>query len=104
MILECPISSSQADRFQQQYEAHVNNQLSKWADAIPMIMPIFRNMNIVKMVEKHCPVLVLLASFFLDSLRDIVNRLLLQPTGTLLRIVTVPSLKHLEKAHKADRS
>jgi hypothetical protein len=97
------MSSSQADRFQQQYEAHVDNQLPKWVGANPMVMPIFRNLDFVRMAEKHCPVLVLLASFFPDPLRDIVNRLLLQPTGTLLGIVTVASLKHLQEAHKADR-
>ena len=49
------MSPSQADRFQQQFEAHVNNQLSKWVGAIPMVTPIFRDLNIKEIVEKHCP-------------------------------------------------
>lgn len=49
------MSSSQAERFQKQFEAHVNNQLSKWVGAIPMVMPIFRDLNIAEIVDEHCP-------------------------------------------------
>lgn len=49
------MSSSQAERFQKQFEAHVNNQLSKWVGAIPMVMPIFRDLNLVEIVDRHCP-------------------------------------------------
>jgi len=49
------MSCSQAERFQKQFEAHVNNQLSKWVGAIPMVMPIFRDLNIVEIVNEHCP-------------------------------------------------
>lgn len=49
------MSSSQADRFQQQFEAHVNNQLSKWVGAVPMVMPIIRDLNIKEIVEEYCP-------------------------------------------------
>lgn len=49
------MSSSQAEQFQKQFDAHVNNQLSKWVGAIPMVMPIFRDLNIVEIVDKYCP-------------------------------------------------
>lgn len=49
------MSSSQAERFQKQFEAHVNNQLSKWVGAIPMVMPLFRDLNLVEIVDEHCP-------------------------------------------------
>ena len=55
MIQGCPMSCSQAERFQKQFEAHVNNQLSKWVGAIPMVMPIFRDLNIAEIVDEHCP-------------------------------------------------
>lgn len=49
------MSSSQAERFQKQFDAHVNNQLSKWVGAIPMVLPIFRDLNIAKIIDDHCP-------------------------------------------------
>ena len=49
------MNSSQAERFQKQLEAHVSNQLSKWVGAIPMVMPIFRELNLSQIVDKHCP-------------------------------------------------
>lgn len=42
---------SQAERFEQ----HVDNQLSKWIGAIPMLMPIFKRLNIAQIVNTHCP-------------------------------------------------
>jgi len=42
---------SQAERFEQQ----VNNQLSKWIGAIPMLMPILGDLEVVDIVDKHCP-------------------------------------------------
>lgn len=49
------MSSSQAKRFEKQFEAHVNNQLSKWVGAIPMVMPLFRDLNLAEIVDEHCP-------------------------------------------------
>jgi transposase len=49
------MSSSQAKRFQKQFDAHVNNQLSKWVGAIPMVMPLFRDLNLAEIVDEHCP-------------------------------------------------
>lgn len=49
------MSSSQAEQFQKQFDAHVNNQLSKWVGAIPMVMPIFGDLNIAEIVDEHCP-------------------------------------------------
>lgn len=49
------MSSSQAEQFQKQFEAHVNNQLSKWVGAIPMVMPIFQDLKIGEIVDRHCP-------------------------------------------------
>lgn len=49
------MSSSQAERFQKQFDAHVNNQLSKWVGAIPMVMPIFRDLQLAEIVDEHCP-------------------------------------------------
>ena len=49
------MSSSQAERFQKQFDAHVNNQLSKWVGAIPMVMPIFRDLKLAEIVDEHCP-------------------------------------------------
>jgi transposase len=42
---------SQAERFEQ----YVDNQLSKWIGAIPMLMPIFKRLNIAQIVNAHCP-------------------------------------------------
>jgi len=49
------MSFSQAKQFEKQFEAHVNNQLSKWVGAVPMVMPLFRHLNITGVVDKHCP-------------------------------------------------
>lgn len=49
------MNPSQAEQFQKQFTAHVNNQLSKWVGAIPMMMPIFRDLNIAEIVDEHCP-------------------------------------------------
>lgn len=49
------MSSSQAAQFQKQLDAHVNNQLSKWVGAIPMVMPILRDLNMAAIVDDHCP-------------------------------------------------
>ena len=45
------MSFSQADRF----ERHVNNQLSKWLGAIPVLLPIFRRLKVAQIVDEHCP-------------------------------------------------
>ena len=45
------MSFSQADRFQQ----HVNNQLSKWLGAIPVLFPILRRLKVAQIVDRHCP-------------------------------------------------
>jgi transposase len=45
------MSFSQADRFEQ----HVNNQLSKWLGAIPVLFPIFRRLKVAQIVDRHCP-------------------------------------------------
>jgi transposase len=41
---------SQADRFEQQ----VNNQLSKWLGATPVLLPIFRHLGVAQTVNRHC--------------------------------------------------
>ena len=41
---------SQADRFEQ----HVNNQLSKWLGAIPVLLPILRRLQVAQIVNQHC--------------------------------------------------
>lgn len=45
------MSFSQADRFEQ----HVNNQVSKWLGAIPVLLPIFRRLKVAHIVDEHCP-------------------------------------------------
>jgi len=45
------MSFSQADRFEQ----HVNNQLSKWLGAIPVLFPILRRLKVAQIVDRHCP-------------------------------------------------
>jgi transposase len=45
------MSFSQADRFQE----HVNNQLSKWLGAIPVLFPILRRLKVAQIVDRHCP-------------------------------------------------
>ena len=42
---------SQAERSEQ----YVDNQLSKWIGAIPMLMPIFKRLNIAQIVNGHRP-------------------------------------------------
>ena len=42
---------SQAERFEQ----YVNNQLSKWIGATPMLMPICQRLRIADTVNSHCP-------------------------------------------------
>ena len=42
---------SQADRFEQ----HVNNQLSKWLGAIPVLLPILQRLQVAQIVDWHCP-------------------------------------------------
>lgn len=49
------MSALQADRFRKQYDAHVNNQLSKWIGALPMVMPIFRTLDIAGIIDEQCP-------------------------------------------------
>lgn len=41
---------SQADRFEQ----HVNNQLSKWLGATPVLLPILRRLQVAQIVNQHC--------------------------------------------------
>jgi transposase len=41
---------SQAERFEQ----HVNNQLSKWLGATPVLLPIFRRLGVAQAVNRHC--------------------------------------------------
>jgi len=45
------MSFSQAEQFEQ----HVTDQLSKWVGAIPMLMPIVRQLQIAEIVDEHCP-------------------------------------------------
>jgi transposase len=47
---EVPMSFSQAEQFEQ----FVTNQLSKWIGATPVVMPIFKRLNINKIVDAHC--------------------------------------------------
>jgi transposase len=42
---------SQAERFEQ----HVNNQLSKWVGATPMLFPICQRLGLAQIVDAHCP-------------------------------------------------
>ena len=44
------MSFSQANQFEQ----HVNNQLSKWLGATPVLLPIFRRLGIAQAVNKYC--------------------------------------------------
>ena len=48
------MSSSQAERFQKQFEAHVNNQLSKSLGAIPVLFPILRRLCVAQIINAHC--------------------------------------------------
>ena len=45
------MSTSQADKFEQ----HLTNQLSKWLGAVPVLMPIFRRLQVAETVDRHCP-------------------------------------------------
>jgi transposase len=45
------MSFSQASQFEQ----HVNNQLSKWLGATPVLLPIFRGLEVARTVDRHCP-------------------------------------------------
>jgi hypothetical protein len=38
-----------------QFEQHVSNQLSKSLGAIPVLMPIFRRLQLAETVDRHCP-------------------------------------------------
>jgi transposase len=44
------MSFSQANRFEQ----HVNNQLSKYLGAIPILLPILRRLQVAQIVDRHC--------------------------------------------------
>jgi transposase len=46
-----PMRSSQADRFEQ----HVQQQLTKWIGAVPVLMPILRDLGVAETVDAHCP-------------------------------------------------
>lgn len=45
------MSASQADSFEQ----HLTNQLTKRLGAVPVLMPIFRRLQVAKVVDRHCP-------------------------------------------------
>jgi len=45
------MSFSQAERFEQ----HVNNQLSKSLGAIPVLLPILRQLQVAETINRHCP-------------------------------------------------
>jgi transposase len=45
------MSFSQAERFEQ----HVNNQLSKSLGAIPVLLPILRQLRVAETIDCHCP-------------------------------------------------
>jgi len=45
------MSASQADRFEQ----HLTNQLSKLLGAVPVLMPIFRRLQVAEIIDRHCP-------------------------------------------------
>ena len=43
--------SSQAERFEQ----HVQQQMTKWIGAMPVLMPILRELRVAETVDEHCP-------------------------------------------------
>jgi len=45
------VSDSQADQF----EKHLTNQLAKLLGAVPVLMPIFRRLQVAEIVDRHCP-------------------------------------------------
>jgi hypothetical protein len=44
------MSFSQAERFEQ----HVNNQLSKSLGAMPVLLPILRELQVAETINRHC--------------------------------------------------
>jgi hypothetical protein len=38
-----------------EFASNVDKQLSRWLGAIPVLMPIFQNLDVVSIINRYCP-------------------------------------------------
>ena len=46
---------SQTVDFASSFASNVDKQLSRWLGAIPVLIPIFQNLNVVSIINRYCP-------------------------------------------------